>query len=170
MVKHRRSTRKRTRLIKGNIDESNALATLANNTLTSSVFGDVVQERTFAISMEATWLLRDQTALEGGVLVGVAHSNYTDAEIEAYIENTGSWDEGDLSNQEIAKRKIRIIGTFGALGQDVALNEGQPIKTKLGFVLNQGATLTSWAYNRTGAALTTGSFVLTSGWIWLRPM
>ncbi len=169
MVKHR-ATRKRTRLIKGNVDESLALGTLANNTLVGANFGDIVQERTFALSMNATWLLRDSTALEGGLVVGVAHSNYTDSEVEAYIENTGFWDEGDLSNQEIARRKVRVVGTFGALGEDVALNDGKPIKTVLKFILNQGATLKLFAYNRSGAALTTGGFILISGWAWLRPM
>ncbi len=171
MGKHTTPRRRRrsSRLIKGNIDESLALGALANASLVSGIFGETVQNRTFAISMEAVWTLRDTTALEGGVLVGVAHSNYTDAEIEEFIENTGSWDEGDLSNQEIGKRKIRIVGSFPAVTSDMVLNDGKPIKTKLGFILNQGISLRLWGYNRSGAALTTGSIVLISGWAWLRP-
>lgn len=168
MAKH--GTRRRgKRLIKGNVDESLTVGALANNTLISQNYGDVVQERTWIMSQEATWTLRDGTALEGGVVVGVAHSDYTSAEIEEFIENTGSWDEGDLVNQEVGRRKIRIVGAFPAIAQDQVLNEGKTIKTKLGFILNQGDTLKLFAYNRSGATLTTGSIVLINGWAWMRP-
>ncbi len=170
MAKHRASyRRKRTKLLKGNIDEAIALGTLANNTLLADVFDETVNERTYAISMEATWSLRDLTPGEGAILFGVAHGDYSAAEIEAVIENAGSWNEGDLVSQEIARRKVRIIGQFeGQLGNE-DFNDGVKLKTKLGWILNQGETLDVWAYNRSGAALTTGAFILLSGHIWLRP-
>ncbi len=165
----RRATRKRSRLLKGVVNESLALSTLANNALISSNFSDTVQERTFAISAEITWLLRDATSLEAGIVCGLAHSDYTSAEIEAYIEATGTWDEGDLVQQEIMRRKIRTVGMYEGVASDMPLNNGQPIKTKLGFILNQGDTLKHWAYNRSGGTLTTGSIQLVNGHVWLRP-
>lgn len=169
MAKHskRRYTRK---LIKGVVDEALTVGALAATTLVGGAYDDSVTERTFLISHEAVWFLRESTALEGGLLVGIAHSDYSDAEVEAFIENTGSWDEGDLIGQEVGKRKIRIVGQFGAFAQDMSLNEGVPIKTICKFILNAGDSLRLWAYNLSGATLTTGSVVTNSGHVWLRPM
>lgn len=164
-----RYTGRRTKLLKGQINEALVLGTLAANTLVGVNFDEAVSDRSFLLSMEAIWSLRDATSLEGGVMVGIAHNDYTDAEIEETIEATGSWDEGDLVQQERAKRKIRRIGTFGGLASDLVLNDGKPIKTKLMFSISEGQTLKLWAYNLTGAALTTGSVVHAEGHVWIRP-
>lgn len=167
MVKH--NYRRKTRLIKGVVDEALVLGTLAATTLIGGAYDDSVTDRAFLISHDAIWFLRGGSALEGGVLVGFAHSDYSDAEIEAFIENQGSWDEGDLIGQEIGKRKIRIVGQFPGLGEDQVLKNGVSIKTPCKFILNSGDSLRLWAYNLTGAALTTGAILTNSGHVWLRP-
>lgn len=94
----------------------------------------------------------------GPFLVGIAHSDYTAAEVEAWIEQTQSWNEGDLIGQEIAKRKIRIVGTFHNFGDAATtftLNDGKPIATKLGWILIQSQQLSLWAYNLGTAAVAT---------------
>ncbi len=153
MANKKRGGRKFRRYLKGNVDELISLGALPARDLAKQDFDEAVNERTFVSSMKALWVMDDFTEGTdiGPIMVGVAHSDYTDAEIEAFIENVGSWDEGDLVNQEIAKRKIRIVGTFAwvdstASGQ-VALNEGRKIHTKLGWILNQGQTLSLWGYN-----------------------
>ncbi len=136
------------------------MTTLAANTLVGASFDEVVEERTFISSIVATYSLRELTAAAGvgPFLVVIAHGDYTDAEIEAVIETTGSWDEGDLVQQEVASRRIRKIGIFESpIGSTafIALNDGKPIRTKLGWILNQGITLKLCAYNMGSAPVAT---------------
>ena len=161
---------RKTRILKGVVDEALSLGTLAATTLVSQIYDDTVGQRTYVISHEAAWYLRNATSLEGGILCGFAHSDYSAAEIEEFIENQGSWDEGDLIGQEVGRRKVRIVGQFSGVASDLALNEGVPIKTKVGWVLNSGDTLQQWAYNLSGITQTTGQVLTTSGHVWLRPM
>lgn len=174
MAKRRRARRRR-KILKGNVDEGLALLTLAGADLVSVAFDETVLDRAWIPSMEATWMLRNLTVGEGPILVGIAHGDYTAAEIEEFVENAGSWSEGDMINREIAQRKIRIVGAFSGLGTidttfvDEVLNDGRPIKTKLRMILNQGETLQVWAYNQSGATLTTGASVLMNGHVWIIP-
>ncbi len=146
--------------IKGNVDEGLSLTTLASQTLVAAIFDEVVEERTRINSIRAVWSLAEWTpgAGDGPVLVGVAHSDYSDAEIEEVIESTTSWTEGDLIGQERGRRKVRIIGTFqgpaDALAQ-VVLNDGKPIYTRLMWVLTTGKSLKVWAYNLGASAFAT---------------
>ncbi len=160
--KKRRRRRSRGRYIKGAIDETLDLGTLASKTLIANVFDETVEERTRVSSIDATWSLADFTpgAGDGPILCGVAHSDYSAAEIEEVIENTGSWTEGSKTEQEIAKRLVRIVGVFteadaAASINQVALNDGLPIKTKLNWILNGGDTLKVFAYNMGDSALAT---------------
>ncbi len=142
--------------IRGSVDEQLAVSTLAGQTLIGQDFDETVNERMLISSIVATYSLRLVTPINdlGPLLVGIAHGDYTDAEIEAYIEASGSWDEGDLVQQEIMKRKIRRVGLFEQpqnATQAVVLNDGRMIKTKLNWILLQGQTLRVWAYN-TGQA------------------
>ncbi len=165
-----RRRRKRVFLLKGAIDKTVALSTLALGDVISDVVQDSVTETAFAISCELVWSLREVTVGEGPIQVGLAHSDYSDAEIEEYLENTGSWEIGDLVQREIAGRKVRIVGSFDASFADQSLNEGQPIKTTLKWMLATGQTLRVWAWNKSAASpLTTGALVVVSGHVWLRP-
>ncbi len=161
MAKHKGSGRGRfRRYLKGSVDHTLALSTLAAKTLISSNLASSVNERTFCSSLRATWSLNSMTrgSDDGPILVGVAHSDYTSIEIEEWIEQSNSWNEGNLIGQEIAKRKIRRVGLFetpdDAL-EAIVLNDGKPITTKLGWILLQAQTLKVWAYNTGISALAT---------------
>ncbi len=94
----------------------------------------------------------------GPVIVGVAHSDYTSAEIEAYLEAASSWDIGDKIVKEVRSRLVRVIGVFDipeGVGQAVRLNDGRAIRTKLNWLLAEGDTLGFWAYNSGPAAYAT---------------
>ncbi len=153
---------RRRRYLRGNVDETLELTTLASRTVASGNYDESVNERTLMTSHVAAWSLDDLTdaADVGPIMVGFAHGDYSGPEIEEFIENTGSWNEGDLVSQEIAKRKIKVVGTFGsppggaATGRAV-LNDGKPIKTKCNWILNQNQGLELWAYNLGGAAIAT---------------
>ncbi len=161
LAKHKGKAKRRyRRYIKGQVDEELDLTTLASRTLVSMNFDETVDERTWISSVRATYALRNltQAADVGPFRVGLAHSDYSSAEIEQWIENTGSWSEGDLVNREIGQRKIRDVGIFEAvasLNEATVLNDGKPITTKCGWILVQGQTLKIWVYNLGEAAVAT---------------
>ncbi len=172
---YRRPKRRMGRYIRGNVDERLDLGTLAGATLVAVAFDDAVTERMLISSLVATWSLSDVTPVEncGPVIVGVAHSDYTAAEIEAVIEAVNSWDEGDLITREIMQRKVRIVGTFRDRGvplEQIVLNDGRPVKTKLNWILTTGDTLDVFAYNLgTAAFATTDPQIHVSGHVNLWP-
>lgn len=161
MAKKQPSWKKMDNYLRGTVDEEVALTTLAPKVLVSAIFDETVEGRTLISSMEAIYSLSNYTALAGAgpVLVLIAHSDYTDAQIEEFIETTGSWSRGDLvQTKEIAKRRIRRIGIFEnpPLVTDVAvLNDGKPIKKKLNWQLEEGQTLRLCGYNLGGVAFAT---------------
>ncbi len=148
------------RYIRGNVDEELALTALASKDVVGAVFDETVNERTLVSSIVANWSLANWTdiANAGPIVFGVAHSDYTDAEIEEWIESTGQWNEGNMVSREISGRKIRQIGTLGGGGSAAetdVLNDGKPVKTKLNWILLQAQTLRVWAYNSGSAAVAT---------------
>ncbi len=161
--------RKRSFILKGEVDETLALGTLASAVVIGDGFNDTVDDSAWAISAELTWTIRDRTVNQAPIIVGLAHGDYTDAEIEEFLENTGSWTRGDLIAQEIGRRRIRVVGSFEGLTPDEVLNDGKTIKTKLGFLLLPGQTVKLWAWNKSGATLTTGAAIGVFGHVWLRP-
>ncbi len=170
VAKKKSSRRKRFRpYIKGAIEQFLDLGTLASKTLVSDVVDDSVTEKAWLSSVKLIWTLKQFTPAltTGPVLVGVAHSDYTDSEIEAVIEQNTNWDQGDLIAQEIGRRKVRIVGTFStpsAAVQNVTLNDGKPITTKCGWQLFTGDSLRYWAYNKgAGALATTAPDLIVSG-------
>jgi len=146
--------------IRGNIDEGLQLGTLAAKDLVLIQFGEVVNERTLVSSIVAAVSVVGITpeAGVGPVLVGIAHGDYTAAEIEEFIETTDSWDEGNLVEQETAGRKIRRLGilrTPDSATESSRLADGRQMKTKLNWILTQGQTLSLWAYNMGAAPFST---------------
>ncbi len=173
----KRKGRKRfRRYIRGEVDDELALGTLNPKVVVAAAFDQSVVERTFISSLVARWSVKNVTpsSTAGPILVGVAHSDYSAAEIEAWIENTGSWTEADQVGQEIGRRKIRKIGIFPGVTLETevsVLNLGKPIKTKLGWVLTTGQNIQAWAYNLgTGAFATTDPSVDIQGHVNLWPL
>ncbi len=161
LAKRGRGRRSMVGYLKGNVDEVLSLGTLASLTLVADTWDESPEEKTLISSIVCTWTLDQLTSPQGPIIFGVAHSDYSDAEIEAVIENVASWDQGSKVEQEIAKRLVRQIGVFvsdvGTTGPltDVVWNDGRPMKTKLNWRLNTGDTLKMWAYNTSGTALST---------------
>ncbi len=153
--------RSMARYVRGNVDEGLSLGTLAGRTLVAAIFDEVFIESGRITSIVATWSMRSYTGADddGPIMVGLAHGDYTDVEIEEFIENTGAWNTGDKIAQEVGKRLVRVVGTFtkhdaSFLAPDV-LNDGKPIKTKLNWHFITGASLKLWAYNLGSSALAT---------------
>ncbi len=128
--------------------------TTAADDVTALNLTEVFTEERRILSIEASWALQGETAGDGPWSVGMAHSDYSAAEIEECLEAVGSWDEGDKVAQEQAKRLVRQVGILTE--EETALNEGQPIKTRLNWRVATGDSLKFWLRNR-GIQLTTGS-------------
>ncbi len=147
------------RYIPGSIEENAPLGTLAGNTAVL-IPTQVVTERTLVSSIQATYALAGMTAGDniGPIEVGVAHSDYSLAEVEEFLERSNSWAEADLPAREISSRKIRRIGMFevpASVGESVSLFDGRITKTKLNWIVNAGQGLNFYAYNAGGQALAT---------------
>lgn len=151
MAKHGRR-RKFRRYLRGSIDHRLDLTALAASTLVGSNLVDTVEEAVYVSSVKAAYTLDQYTVIAGAgpFLCGWAHSDYTDAEIEAWVENNLSWSEGDKIGQEVAKRKIKQVGIFELSNAALAwgrIRGGSTFTTKLGWSLITGQTLRFWVYN-----------------------
>ncbi len=152
--------RRMGRYIRGDVNEGMPLTTLAARTVVSADFDSVVNERTLVSSVIAIYTLAKFTKAtdDGPIMVGLAHGDYSSAEIQAVLDATGSWNEGDLIAREVGNRKVRRIGVFDVpLDADEVsvLNDGKRIKTKLNWILLQGQTLKLWAFNMGTSAIAT---------------
>ncbi len=154
----RRRGRNMSRYLKGIASEKMLLGTLAASTGIKENWDDSVDEASIVTSIVGSWALGNWSVATnvGPIAFGVAHSDYSQAEIESWYEATSSWDQGDLVAKEVANRKIRLIGIFAGAGVAVAnipFNDGKEVKTKLNWTLATGQTLALWAYNTGSTAV-----------------
>ncbi len=151
------SRRSSGRYLNGSIGLDRGLGTLASKTgiITTTT---TAPETCRVSSIKATYTLSDfaPAANIGPVLVVVAHSDYSLAEVEAWVERTASWAPGDKIAQEISRRFIRKIGIFRTPTNSQlssVLNDGKPIKTRLNWRLDTGQGLQFFLYNLGTVAL-----------------
>ncbi len=160
MAKHGKRRKSFKNYIPGNIQSDIVLTTLAAATGVLATT-DTVDDTARVSSIEVTWSLEDMTQGSGigPIICGIAHSDYSLAEVEAYIELTTGWSQADLVSREISARRIRKVGVFGDADTDgtgiSVLNDGRSIKTKLNWVLSEGQGLSLWAYNTGSNAIAT---------------
>ncbi len=138
-----------------------ALGVLAVDDVISGSFAESFTEERRILSIEASVAMQGLTSGDGPISMGIAHSDYTAAEIEACLEAAAAWDEGDKVAQEAARRLVRTIGILTQ--EETALNDGQPVKTRLNWRIASGDTLGLWARNR-GIQTTTGAEIVMQGW------
>lgn len=164
MAKRRRSRRFRALPVQGAI----TLGALAADTVIKQNHTGSFGRDAYVISGDLDLCMRNQTAGEGPVKVGIAHGDYTAAEIEECLEATDSWDPSDKVANEKRRRQVREIGVFPAIAVDEVLNDGRKIRVPFKFVCESGQTIAFWAWNRSGAALTGGASVSYDGKIYVR--
>ncbi len=173
MAKHRKRKRFRPYL-KGQISFQQSLGTLAPLDIVSGNVVDTVSEKAWLSSVNAVWTLSQFVTGSnvGPILVGLAHSDYSSAEVEAWIESASSWQRADLVTQETNRRKIRRVGIFvqpTGVNLNAVLNEGRPIRTKCNWQLFTGDSVKIWAYNLGISALTADAEVNVDGFANLWP-
>ncbi len=126
------------------------------------------------MSINMTWNIVDlAAAADDGFQFGVAHSDYTAAEIEECLEATTAIDIGDKVAQERANRLVRSIGVISGDGTpllDAGLkwNGGRPMKTKLNWLMSIGDTLNVWVRNSSTGTYTSGSVLAGQGDLWVK--
>ncbi len=141
-----------------------ALTTLAASTAKSAGLTGASTSTYRAVSTNMIWIA--ELLQEGPVIVGLAHSDYSVTEIKECIESAGSIDAGDKIAQEKANRLVRMVGTLGV--DEDTLNDGKPIKTRLNWLISIGDEVNVFAYNDSGAVLTTGAIVHVTGDLWVK--
>ncbi len=148
------------------------LAALAANTvIKSDLLGSDLAEDLFVISVDALWTVRGLTAGEVPLGVGLAHGDYTVAEILENLE-IEVISPDNLIEMEQAKRKVRRVATFAEGGvTDMSINDGKPMRTRMLFTVGNSQNIAVWLRNNSGAILTTGATLQLNGTIygrWLR--
>ncbi len=138
-----------------------SVASLVNLDAVSAQASGTFTTNKFLISADFAWNIQNKTDNEGPIIVGLAHGDYTAAEIEEWVEATASTDDADMIANERRKRKIRWVGSFAGENTEEALNDGVPIHTKLGWVQQEETFLTLWAYNLAGATIAAGNVLAT---------
>ncbi len=144
------------------------LGTLANNIVVVAGVTGAADGQYRATSISTLWGMSGATAGEGPIIVGYAHSDYTVTEIKEALESNASISIGLKVEQERANRLVRVVGTFANDGTEESLNDGKFIKTKLNWAMSIGKFINIFAYNDSGATLTTGQVVKTQGKLWVK--
>ncbi len=145
--------------IKGGIEENLVFSTLASGVGAEDTFDQVVNVTTRVSSIDVAWSV-DQLGAADSILFGVAHSDYTLAEIVEVIQQANSWTSADKVAKEVADRQVREIGVItnnSGLLSDAVFRNGDRVKTKLNWLLHEGQTLKMWVFNRQAAAVSTGT-------------
>lgn len=168
MAKHGRPSSRGRRwtanMKKVQLDSSLALSTLALNDVVSGDFIAAGDESFRLLNIQGLWSMRGITVGEGPVVFGVAHGDYSAAEIEECLEVATGLTRGDKVAKEQGDRLVRRIGLFDASEADQEINDGKPIHTRLNWHITEGQTIQMWAWNKSGAnPMTTGAVLLFQG-------
>ncbi len=170
MGKRRKKFDKRKNFVAIPFQTSLALGTLASALVLSvgalAAFGEDI----FIISVDIYAMLTNTAGGQGPIYLGLAHGDLTDVEIAEALDASLT-DPDDIIAKERARRPVRRIGTFNALGGDEILNNGNPVRVPVRFTIGNEHVLDMFVQNRSGAALTTGSTLSVEGIIygrWLR--
>ncbi len=152
----------------GNLSSSVTLLTLDDNTVKEGDLGESTLSGYRVISIDGTWSIHDLTPGEGPIDFGVAHSDYSVAEILQALSSNAGWAPTDLIEMEQSRRLVRLIGTFSGQDANETFNDGKPKRTKLRWPFRANQNMVMFAVNRSGAALTTGAVLEVAGKAYLR--
>jgi len=148
------------------VDVVEALSTLADSAgLLQSLTTAALEHDARVTSVELTYAITGLTAGESPIEVFLCASDYTQTEVEEYIELAGLLGPGNKVEKEVSSRFVRLIGAFNGEGTDDVLNDGRPMKTRLNWLVPDGRTINLESYNHSGAQLTTGAVVRVMGHI-----
>ncbi len=147
-----------------NFENERPFLTLASDTgIIQSLTDDLASEGYYAISMDITAALEEIDAADGPIDLWIKSRDWTLAEFEEYLENPTTFSRVDLKQREIVARG-RSIKHIGTLTPAVTvLNDGKPVRVKLGMYVPEGQSLDLVWYNSNDEVMVTGCIGSTSG-------
>ncbi len=151
-----------------------AIGALAAEALVAGVITNAAAQRMRFVSLKASYAISDLgAAADDGFSFGLAHSDYSAAEIEECLESYLAIDLSDKVGQEKANRLVREIGTIsltgiGGVGGGISFNDGKQVKTKLNWLMAPDDQLQIWVRNSSGTVYTTGSQIVINGNLWVK--
>ncbi len=165
--------RRRFTLRKVRIASSPDVGALAAGDVTAVAITNATADKLRFITLDASYTWADiQQITDDGMTFGLAHSDYSAAEIEECLESFTAIDLGDKVAQERSNRLVREIGTFSsvtsAAGSGAQFNDGKPVKTKLNWLMSAGDQLNIWFRNGSGIVYVDGSSVTVNGTLWVK--
>ncbi len=166
MAKHGRRRRSRwtSDMQKVQLFQVLALSTLAASTLIGADMIASGDDQYRILSMTGYWSLRGGTAGEGPLIMGVAHSGYSDAQIEAVLETETMLTRGNIvATREVGRRLVRRVGQFSGVGTEEVLNDGKVTKVRLNWAMGEASVPRMWVHNFSGATLAGGAIVSFNG-------
>ncbi len=169
-----RYRRRKFNLRRVRLASSFAIGALASTDVISSAITAVAADTYRLMSIKSTWSISNLGAvIDDAFQFGVAHSDYSAAEIEECLEATAAIDLGDKVAQEQAGRLVRTIGQItkhglGVIGGGLPFNDGRPVSTRLNWKMSIGDTLVGWVRNGSGTVYTTGASLVLQGDLYLK--
>ncbi len=142
-----------------------SIGALAANDVVSGGVGPLLEEDYRVTSMDGVWSIIGAVN-EGPLVFGVAHGDYTAAEIEECLEASLTR-PGDKIAKEQANRLVRTIGVLNNEQVPDIFNEGQAVKVKLNWALDGDADgvqgIQMWVHSLFSGTLTTGQLLKFQG-------
>ncbi len=168
----KRRPRRKFNLRKARIATSDSIGALASLDVIEFGITDLALSPMRVISADLAFALTDLAALiDDGQEFGIAHSDYSAAEIEECLESTGQWNLSDKVSVERANRLVRTLGFFdGAPGTDGSKshNNGKPVHIKLNWPIGVGMGIVIWVRNGSDTVYTTGTNIAVNGHFWIK--
>ncbi len=164
--------KRRFNLWKVRVAEGVGIGALAALSVTANAITVASTDPYRLMSVDLTYKIVDLgAATDDGQEFGLAHSDYSVAEIEECLEAQTAIDRGDKVAQEQSNRLVRSIGVMtgvGIAGGDKSFNDGRSKRTKLNWHMSIGDRLSVWIRNGSGVIYTTGSAIVCQGNIWVK--
>ncbi len=138
-----------------------ALSTLADNSVLKTAIQAAFTRRFRVAYLKGTWIIRGGTSTEGPLVVGLAHSDYTIAEIQEATDVSVISSSEKIANER-RRRLVRKVGAFKMFESNEQLQGdrgSEKVFTRLNWPIEEDFSLDLWAQNRSGATLTTGAIL-----------
>lgn len=172
MARKRRARRFNLRPIR--VNSSLAIGALASADVIAGAITNNATNRLRVISAHLAYSITDLAAVvDDAFAFGIAHGDYSAAEIEECLEAGGAMDMGDKIALEQSSRLVREVGMINSsgaqnVGAGINFADGRIVKTKLNWVISIGESLQLWVRNNSGVVYSTGSLLATSGKFWVK--
>ncbi len=171
MAKRRRPTRRRRRpIIALPFNVEIGLSTPIDNEINVVSIVGVLEEDFYCVSVDIQIVMENMTALEGPHRFGLAHGDYSVAEIAEHLDVTILGPDQKIE-QERRRRLVRTIGKLPGQVPNEVMNDGKEIRVPVRWTIGDGEVFNLWHRNVSGATLTTGAAVIAEGRLygrWLR--